>query len=199
MTVRVSKPEFNLREKLTELDFDRVPFQKMPAGSIIQVVSAYKGDAFSTSSTTFVDITGLSATISPKFSSSKILVQCCMGAAGVRQTNNDHGNAIRTLRSIGGGSFSTENKLNGLVDGNRIGITYKGAGISYNNDHMPGGFGFVGLDDPITTSEVVYKIQVACQTSSIPFYLNRSAANSNTVNIYASTSMSSLILMEVSQ
>ena len=198
MTVRVSKPAFNLREKLTELDFDRVPFQKMPAGSIIQVVSAYKGDAFSTSSTSFVDITGLSVTIKPKFSSSKILVQCCMGAAGVRQSNNDHGNGIRTLRSIGGGSFSTNNKLNGLVEGSRLGITYKGSAMSYNNDHMPGGFGFVGLDDPNTTSEVVYKIQVVCQQTSIPFYLNRSAANSNTGNIYHSTSMSSLILMEVS-
>jgi len=199
MTVRITKPEFNLREKLTELDYGQVPFQKMPAGSIIQVVSAYKGDSFSTSSTTFVDITGLSATITPRFTNSKILVQCCMGAAGTSQSNNDHGNVIRTLRSIGGGSFSTENKLNGLVEGNRIAITYKGSSMSYNADHMPGGFGFVGLDDPKTTSEVVYKLQVACQSTTYPFYLNRSPANGNTGNIYHSTSMSSLILMEVSQ
>ena len=37
MTIRVSKPEFNLREKLTELDYSRVPYEKMPAGSIIQI------------------------------------------------------------------------------------------------------------------------------------------------------------------
>ena len=199
MVVRITKPEFNLREKLTELDYGQVPYEKMPVGSIIQVVSAYKGDSFSTSSTTFVDITGLSATITPRFLNSKILVQCCMGAAGTSQSNNDHGNVIRTLRSIGGGSFSTENKLNGLVEGNRIAITYKGSSMSYNADHMPGGFGFVGLDDPKTTSEVVYKLQVACQSTSYPFYLNRSPANGNTGNIYHSTSMSSLILMEVSQ
>ena len=199
MTVRITEPEFNLREKLTELDYGQVPYEKMPVGSIIQVVSAYKGDSFSTSSTTFVDITGLSATITPRFLNSKILVQCCMGAAGTSQSNNDHGNVIRTLRSIGGGSFSTENKLNGLVEGNRIAITYKGSSMSYNADHMPGGFGFVGLDDPKTTSEVVYKLQVACQSTSYPFYLNRSPANGNTGNIYHSTSMSSLILMEVSQ
>ena len=35
MTVRITKPEFNLREKLTELDFGQVPFQKMPKGSVI--------------------------------------------------------------------------------------------------------------------------------------------------------------------
>ena len=41
MTVRISKPEFNLREKLTELDHSQVPFQKMPAGSVVQTVVNY--------------------------------------------------------------------------------------------------------------------------------------------------------------
>ena len=186
----------------SELRVDKiVPTGGVPTGGgggIIQVVSVYKGDSFSTSSTSFVDITGLSATITPKFSTSKILVQCCMGAAGTRQSTLDHGNAIRTMRSIGGGSFSSSNKLNGLVDSNRIGITYKGAGWSYNADHMPGGLGFVGLDDPATTSAVVYKLQVACQSTSYPFSLNRSNGNSNSSNIYHATFMSSLILMEVS-
>ena len=40
MTVRISKPEFNLREKLSELDYSRVPYEKMPAGSIIQIHQA---------------------------------------------------------------------------------------------------------------------------------------------------------------
>ena len=41
MTIRVSKPEFNLREKLSELDYSRVPFQKMPVGSVVQTVVNY--------------------------------------------------------------------------------------------------------------------------------------------------------------
>ena len=41
MVVKITKPEFNLREKLTELDYDRVPFQKMPAGSVVQTVVNY--------------------------------------------------------------------------------------------------------------------------------------------------------------
>ena len=40
MTVRISKPEFNLREKINELDYSRVPYGKMPAGSIIQIKHA---------------------------------------------------------------------------------------------------------------------------------------------------------------
>ncbi len=38
MTIKVSKPAINIREKLNDLDFDKVPFQKMPAGSVLQVV-----------------------------------------------------------------------------------------------------------------------------------------------------------------
>ena len=41
MTVRITKPEFNLREKLSELDYSRVPYEKMPAGSVVQTVVNY--------------------------------------------------------------------------------------------------------------------------------------------------------------
>ena len=41
MVVKITKPEFNLREKLTELDYSQVPLQKMPAGSVVQTVVNY--------------------------------------------------------------------------------------------------------------------------------------------------------------
>ena len=37
MTVNVSKPVVNVREKLAELDFDILPLQKRPYGSVLQV------------------------------------------------------------------------------------------------------------------------------------------------------------------
>ena len=120
-----------------------------------------------------------------------------MGAAGVRQSNLDHGNAIRVMRSIGGGSYSDNNKLNGPSAGSRPRATYKGSSMSYNSDHLPGGFGFCGLDDPATTSAVTYKLQVWPQSSNYPFHLNRSPNNSNTSNSYHSAMMSSLTVMEV--
>ena len=43
MTVRISKPAFNLRDKLTQLDYGHVPYEKMPAGSVIQ--STYRRTA----------------------------------------------------------------------------------------------------------------------------------------------------------
>lgn len=41
MTVRVNKPSFNLREKLSELDYSHVPYDKMPMGSVIQMSHIY--------------------------------------------------------------------------------------------------------------------------------------------------------------
>jgi hypothetical protein len=166
-------------------------------GGIIQVVSTYYGDRFSTSNTSWTDITSFNVTITPSSNSNKIYLMCCMGAAGVQQSTLDHGNGIRVMRSIGGGSYSDNNKLNGPSAGSRKRITYKGVGWSYNSDHMPGGLSFSGLDDPATTSAVTYKLQVFAQSSSHPFHLNRPPNNSNSSNIYHSTNMSSLTVMEV--
>ena len=41
LKVTVDKPEFNLREKLTRLDTARVPYEKMPSGSVIQTQFSY--------------------------------------------------------------------------------------------------------------------------------------------------------------
>ena len=35
MTVRANKPAFNVREKLKSLDYDHIPYEKMPRGSVI--------------------------------------------------------------------------------------------------------------------------------------------------------------------
>jgi hypothetical protein len=40
MTVYASKSEINVREKLKELDYSHVPYEKMPAGSVLQVVQS---------------------------------------------------------------------------------------------------------------------------------------------------------------
>ena len=41
MAIRVEKPAFNVREKLTELDSASIPYERMPKGSVIQVVHKY--------------------------------------------------------------------------------------------------------------------------------------------------------------
>ena len=101
MTVRISKPEFNLREKLTELDYDRVPYEKMPAGAIIQVVDHKADNSPTTTSGTYADITGTSFDIYPKFHTSKIFVSWDFGT----EANGAlHGIAFRVYRQIDDGS-----------------------------------------------------------------------------------------------
>jgi hypothetical protein len=51
----------------------------LPSGTVLQVVSTTKTDHFSSSSGSFVDVTGLQATITPTSTSSKILVMSHIG------------------------------------------------------------------------------------------------------------------------
>ena len=74
MAINVTKPSVNLREKLNELDYAKVPFQKMPAGSVLQVVECETYSDLYTSSTT--PVTAFTLNISPKSESSKIVVAC---------------------------------------------------------------------------------------------------------------------------
>ena len=82
MTVRANKPAFNVREKLKSLDYSHVPYEKMPAGSVIQVYSKessneYRGTVTGASGFVDVDEGYLFETLSfcPMFSNSKILLQ----------------------------------------------------------------------------------------------------------------------------
>ena len=169
-------------------------------GNVIQTVPVFKGDRFTTDSESYVDITGLSVTITPKFANSDIQIAIAFGMAGVVQNSLDHGNGIRILRSINGGSYSDDTYLNGNSDGSRKRITFRGHGWAYNNDHMGGGVGFVGVDVNPSYSlgnSIVYKVQAICQLQTKPFFLNGTAANGNTGAIYDARACSSIIATEL--
>ena len=106
MAVRVSKPEFNLREKISELDYDRVPYEKMPAGSIIQVEkSELTGSGqINTTSASYQD-SGLFIDFNPKFVSSNLLVTCVFNAQSGNQTNS--GIVWTVFRQINGTATSS--------------------------------------------------------------------------------------------
>ena len=70
-TVRITKPEFNLREKLNKLDYGRVPYQKMPAGSVIQIAQFTSDEQSITGGAATEKING---TFTPKISGSKFYV-----------------------------------------------------------------------------------------------------------------------------
>ena len=165
-------------------------------GKILQVVNVFKGDRFTSNSNSFTDITNLSVAITPTAANSKILVQGAVNG-GTNRNNLDTASGIRTMRSIDGGTFSNDNKLNGAADGSRDRITFRCLSAAYNGDPMPTGFHFSGVADPSYSvgNEIIYKLQVKCQSSYV-FILNGNNTNTDNADIYSARHMSSLIAME---
>jgi hypothetical protein len=127
-------------------------------GSVLQVVSTTKTDSFSSSSTSLVDITGLSASITPTSATSKILV------FGTIMTNT-FTDSILTFQLVRGStniSIGTNN------------YTFVGTIANYfqsnaNDLLMPNAFHF--LDSPSTTSSTTYKVQIKINQVRT-FYVN---------------------------
>jgi|TARA_B110000459_G_scaffold187564_1_gene220011 hypothetical protein len=106
MTVKITKPELNLREKISELDYSKVPYEKMPAGSVVQTQftiltgSGTANEAETTSST--YQQTNHTVTISPKFKNSIIRIDMAPN------TKQNSGTAYQTLaiyKNIAGGGW----------------------------------------------------------------------------------------------
>ena len=143
---------------------------------ILQVASTTKLDAFSTTSTSLVDITDLSVSITPSSASNKVLV--------IANSNLAHsstaGEILQLVRDSTALCVSTAgSNLNGTFSSNIYNAT--------NNQSEPIAFSF--LDSPATTSATTYKLQTRTATGTV--YVNR-----NTNGTYASTS--TITVMEVS-
>jgi len=187
MTVRANKPAFNIREKLKELDYAHVPYDKMPAGTIIQVQQVVKTDTWSTTGWAAADITGLSLSITPKSSSSKILCRYNLRASSNYWTT--YVNLIRESTAL----------FQGTVVGNRQGV-HTSVEVSEVTDSNTHGFmhdhSVTFLDSPQTTSTITYKLEGWGRGSSSIMYVNRSVPDRDTQE-YDLRRASNLILMEV--
>jgi len=125
-----------------------VPTWAAPAGGggkVLQVVSVNPGSTFTTTSSTRVDATNYTVTITPTASTSKILVIFNM-QAGVygSGSNNQYGDMEILRNSTGIGS--------GVLSGMALG--------SSQNMEKFERFSFITLDSPATTSATTYKMQI---------------------------------------
>lgn len=120
------------------------------AGSVIQVVNATYSTQASTTSTSFVD-TGLTATITPKFSTSKILV---MYEINGTYSSLAAGTQVNLCR--GSTQLIINEKITSRVG---LGTTDAGTGTS----------GATYLDSPATTSATTYKCQFSTNTGSTAY------------------------------
>ena len=167
----------------------------MPTGSILQVVQTnYTGTASSTSGTP-ANVSGFSATITPKFSTSKILVTVCTNFG----FNSDSGGGgdpypyillLRNGTSIGTGVNATGAQINTFLSGPALPGNLD---VKSKYKYLPATRMF--LDSPANTSALTYQIQLAQPFSGALGYLNRQADTDN--NSYIQSVASSITLMEV--
>jgi hypothetical protein len=150
------------------------------------VVQTVKTDTFTTSGNTFIDITGLEATITPTSTASKILIVC-----NVTHGPQGRGTYLQVLRG------ATVLDIRGDAAGNRV----RTAGASmasglFNPSEAQFSNSIVFLDSPATDLAVTYKIQVRSGTGgSSNSHINRS--HSDTDNDNFGRGASSITLIEV--
>ena len=154
MTVRISKPAFNLRDKLTELDFARVPYEKMPPQSIIQRKRYFNTSQKSSSSSSDLDI--ITGQIRPIFSSSQILIELAVTPYGGNEDTLSVRGRIRRGYGVGTASSGTQ-------------IYYNRRMFFRSSSHgalkaMCGQM--VAMDEPHTTDILEYVFQASVESSS---------------------------------
>ena len=110
---------------------------------VVQVLSTTKTDHFTTTSTSFVDITGMSLTITPKFSTSKVLVTIALN--GVYTQEAAH--YVRIHLYKGGSNLSGISTAHGQA-----------LASSSNETEYATGLSTVYLDSPATTSATTYTV-----------------------------------------
>ena len=156
-------------------------------GGILQVVQVVKSDVFAVASTSYVDVTGLSASITPSSSSNKVLVLCDV-KLGHNVDYDPHFQIVRNGTAVYlGDANGARPRASGVF------TTYAGSGTyGYSIGSAVAQY----LDSPSSTSPVTYKIQVATYSTNT-VYVNRSS-RFQAGTTYDSLVPSSITLMEIS-
>lgn len=161
----LSKIPNYLQDSLTAAEIPALTATQMPGGSVLQVKQAVvHGTQQATTSTSFVDATGLTINITPTSVSNKILVmahlEAGMGASGTNTTNryqivrNGTSIALQTARHYDYGA-------SGVYGCQPIALTI--------------------LDAPATTSSITYKVQLKFENGSNAFINAENGSSTITV------------------
>ena len=135
----------------------KVQSEMAGAGQVLQVVNTTYATQTTITSTSYTD-TGLTASITPKLSTSTILI-------------------IATVQGIDGSSSNFPLGI-ALRNGSQIGSEFFGA-AGYNNNYASAQFNY--KDSPATTSAITYKIQFKSQTGGQVVVQNNSSQSGITL------------------
>lgn len=168
---------------------DKLAYSNMPSGSVIKVLQAFKTDTFSTTSTSLVDVAGLSITITPNSSSSKFLIMVNMTYLSTFYTG--HIALLRNGSEIGMADAASNRPRNFLFYSNSTNGGADGQWVRESMDY---------LDSPSTTSALTYKIQASARRDGQggTMFINRSNPDRDT-NGYDGRGVSSIVVMEIAQ
>jgi len=155
-------------------------------GNILQVVHVNSNTHQSSTSTNYIDLSGVTATITPSSSTNKILITCSI-AISKQEENNFHGRIVKNGSAItgAGGVGETDH-------GNHV------AGVWWNIRNTIYGspsYTVQYLDTAGGTSAITYKAQGLTTSSSHSFTLNRT--QNGGYDMMQSPAFSSITLMEV--
>jgi hypothetical protein len=148
---------------VNQITDDAITDAKLPAGSVLQVVSA----ASSTAQTVATDIwtdTGLTASITPSSSSSKIKVDYVFLS-------------IYFALAQAGASFRV------VRDSTALYTPSAGYAIWSTTASWYGNYSDMELDSPSTTSAITYKIQVRCYQSAKAILISDSSYYRNSITL----------------
>jgi hypothetical protein len=160
---------------------------RLPAGTILQVVVANKTDTFTNNTDAYVDITGLSVTLTPRSTSSRLYISFFTNA------NNQGDNGGAAILLTNGSNVAL---LQGNAAGSRLQATTGVAGVTLSNIRF-NNFNNAGstVISPNTTSAYTVKLRVRRAGGSQPAVINRPGEDSDTIERIRTAS--SLVVMEI--
>jgi hypothetical protein len=133
---------------------------------VVQVKSTAKTDTFSFTTNSFVDVTGLSVSITPTSASNKVFVVVSI-SIGSSVTSSA---LFKILRD------STD-----IAVGDTAGSRTRTTGSTFSADgNVAYSVGATFLDSPATTSATTYKIQIRNANAANTGYVNRSVTDTDT-------------------
>ena len=157
-------------------------------GNTINIYEATKTDTQSISGFTFVDISGLSITLTPVTASSRFLIYYRVVAS-----SDYYKTYINLLRN---GTLIRAN-ADGAGDSRHRATSTQVTDQAASNSHgIAHNHVIQFLDSPATTGSITYKLQGAGRTSSYIQYINRSVAD-RTMTEYDDRTISNIIIQEI--
>jgi hypothetical protein len=156
------RTDFTAGEVLAAADLNDTFGAKLniAGGKILQIVRATDSTTRSTSSSSLVDVTGMSVTITPQLSTSAILVFALF--TGSASVDGDDANAVFVItdssnNAVSGGGGRQEFENSGSTPGGQLHSSF---------------FTLIGRSTPATTSAVTYKLRFRIAVGAIAYVQN---------------------------